>query len=448
MLDIILKDIKLMLSDKKALVIIILMPIVLTTILSFALSGSFQEVGSNWTINIGIVKQYNMSEDIDKFIETMSNLSSNTEIENYDVTSLLKNINEFNPEKTFFGDFLGNEDLKEFVNYEIYSEDEAYKLLKEKKINSIIILPENYIFNSLINMVTPFRNNLDIKVIGHPDMTYSFRITNELMKGYNDIISTITISKNIFIEEASYYLEFNDVITGMEDFVSDFDFNSDNFTIIQKNLEKRNYINSFSYYTAAMLAMFILFAASYGGKFILDEKHNKTYYRIQASGKKKRDILLGKFTMMVVIVIIQSIVMILFSSILFGVNWVNPLLIAITILLSALTIGVLGMLISALTLKTNNYKASDAFSSVVVQLLALLGGSYLPLETLPEIFGKIGRYTPNGAVLNSYIKIMEGYNIGDLLPYFTILIGNIVILTIITALVLYGGEENVKHVNA
>ncbi len=443
MKNIILKDIKLMLSDKKALALIILMPIILTTILSFALSGSFQDAGSTWKMKIAVVKQYEAEDDIDEFVKTIKSYSKEFTVKT-DMSAITENIGKFNPEKIFLQDFLGNEKLKQIVEYDICNLEEAHKLLENKEINAAIILPKNFVYDSYINMFTPFRNNIEIQVLGHPDMymSYSYRITQELIKSYNNIISSIVISKNVFMESASKYINLDEVMNGIETVVSGFETNGNDINITSENLKGKNYVSSFAYYTAAMLAMFILYSSGFGGKFLLEEKDNKTYSRILSAGRKKSQILAGKFIMMFVIVIIQSVVMILFSKLLFDINWVSIKLIILTIVLSSLAVASLGMIIAAFTIKTNNYKSADAVSTAVIPLLALFGGSYLPVEQMPKIIGTIGKYTPNGAVLNSYIKIIEGYGISEILPYYMILIVDILVFTVISALVFRGGAKD------
>jgi ABC-2 type transport system permease protein len=74
-ISIIIKDLKVMFSDKKALAIMILMPMILTTILSFALKGSFSS-GSDSDfepVNIAVVRLYNSGGDSEMFESSLSN---------------------------------------------------------------------------------------------------------------------------------------------------------------------------------------------------------------------------------------------------------------------------------------------------------------------------------------------------------------------------------------
>src|SRR6056297_149967 len=436
MINIFLKDLKLFFSDKKTLASIILMPIILTTILSFALSGSFGEAGSDWTLNIGVVKEYDKNSEEDKFIDFMLDFAERYDVDIEKFADGEKQFEEFNPEKIFFQDYLGNEEIKKFLSYEVMSKKEGLKKLGNKEISSLVILPKNYMYDMYINTFTNFRNKLEIRVISHPDMNYSGSITRELMKNFNNIMSSIIISKNVYFESVSPYLNSEEIGENISKILSSNEYKNDGINIEERRVDSKNYISSFAYYTVAMLAMFVLFISSYGGKFILDEKRNNTFQRQIVSGKNLSRILTGKFLMMFTMVLIQSLVMISFSRLVFKINWINlPQIIFIT-LLSSLMVASLGLMITVVTLKTNNYKVSDAFSSGVVQILALFGGSYIPLEIMPKFIGAVGRYTPNGALLKAYIKTLEGYGFSNITEHILVLIVNILVFSIISILII------------
>jgi ABC-2 type transport system permease protein len=435
MFNIFIKDLKLFLSDKKTLALIILMPIILTTILSFALSGSFAQAGSDFTLNVGIVKDYDKAGEEKRFKDFMVDFAENYQVD-IDEFQEEDEFSEFNPEKIFFEDFLGSEEIREILYYKVVDREEGLKLLENKEIASLIIIPENYMYDMYINTFTNFRNKIEIEVISHPDMNYSGSITKELMKNFSDVMSSIVISKNVYFETASEYLSVEKIAENIPEILNSSQHKGENINIKEGTVDSKNPISSFAYYTVAMLSMFILFISSYGGKFILDEKRNNTFQRQIASGKSLELILVGKFFMMFVMVVIQSSVMIGFSKFIFKTNWINlPQVIGI-IILSSLMVASLGLMITAITLKTNNYKVSDAFSSGVVQVMALFGGSYIPIEVLPKFIGEVGRFTPNGAVLKAYIKTLEGYGLYNIADDLLVLVGNIAVFLVISILII------------
>ena len=46
--------------------------------------------------------------------------------------------------------------------------------------------------------------------------------------------------------------------------------------------------------------------------------------------------------------------------------------------------------------------------------MALLGGSFFPLDLMPEIIQKFSFISLNGVALKSYLKIILGYNFADI----------------------------------
>src|SRR6056297_1914041 len=101
MINIFLKDFKLFISDKKTLASIILMPIILTTILSFALAGSFTQAGSDWTLNIGVVKGYDKKIEENEFMEFMVDFADKYDVDIDKLQGEENQFVEFNPEEIF-----------------------------------------------------------------------------------------------------------------------------------------------------------------------------------------------------------------------------------------------------------------------------------------------------------------------------------------------------------
>ncbi|MFA6983620.1 MAG: hypothetical protein WC276_06685, partial [Sedimentibacter sp.] len=137
-ISIIIKDLKTVLSDKQAIITTMLMPVILMTILSMALKGSF--ISSDDVVveevKIAVVKQYDEIIDSEIFTKTLE--------EKLDIA--LKG-DEVNPEEIFFEDFLGSKEVSKLINYRVEEEERAMELLAQGEISAIIILPEKYIYN-------------------------------------------------------------------------------------------------------------------------------------------------------------------------------------------------------------------------------------------------------------------------------------------------------------
>jgi len=120
-------------------------------------------------------------------------------------------------------------------------------------------------------------------------------IVTSLMEAYTNTMSSVIIGKNVLIESASAndiggdgFDNIDEIMEGMADLVAGTNVNIDNVTV-----EGRRSIKSSEYYAAAMMTMFLLFAAGQGGRMLLEEKDNQTYQRMVIADISKTHILAG-----------------------------------------------------------------------------------------------------------------------------------------------------------
>lgn len=450
-MSIIIKDLKVMFSDKKALAIMILMPMILTTILSIALKGSFSSGsdGDFEPVNIAVVKQYNLQEDSEMFKSSLSNNFLIKEMGEATLNDLIESSNDVNPEKIFFEDFMDSEDVSEFIHYRIEDEAKAMELLSNEEVSAIVLLPEKFIYNMKINLLTPFRNKVEIKVLTHPDKNISGKIVKTVMDAYTNTMSSIIIGKNVIIEAAASnnlgndsFNNMEDIMEGMTDLMESIKINMDDVV-----LEGRKPIKSSDYYAVAMMTMFILFAAGQGGRMLLEEKDNLTYQRMAVGGVSRFQVLSGKFTTVFIIALFQITVMVTFSSLALKVQWGNLGSVALISIAAAFAVAGLGSFVGALTYRAGNYKMANTFENVIIQGMALLGGSFFPLDVMPEFMQKLSFLSLNGIALKSYLKIIKGYHTTDILNNILILALSGAVFTVLAVIVLKGkeGESHAKH---
>ena len=435
-LRIIVKDLKIVLSDRQALIITLLMPLVLMTILSMALKGSFMSSDDTGMekIPVALVKQYDKGADSEIFVKTLEE-------------RLKINISgdEVNPEEMFFDDFLGNPEVSKLIDYRVEEENRAKDLLNEGEISAIIILPDKYIYDMKISLLTPFRNNADLKVLTHPDRPVAGEIVTSLMEAYTNTMSSVIIGKNVLIESASAndiggdgFDNIDEIMEGMADLVAGTNVNIDNVTV-----EGRRSIKSSEYYAAAMMTMFLLFAAGQGGRMLLEEKDNQTYQRMVIADISKTHILAGKFIVIFLIASLQIFIMLAYSHFALKVNWGNMIPILVLSTASAFSVAGLGIFIASLTYRAGNYRLANAFENVIIQVMAFVGGSFFPIDVMPEVIRRMSFISLNGVALKAYLKIIVGYNLADILKHVSILAITGILLTLIGVVIFNKGvSEN------
>lgn len=448
-ISIIKKDLKTLLSDKKALLIMLLMPVILMVILSFALRGIFIDDWEAAKVNIAVVKEYDAEADQKSFTDSLHNgllaLGMGTDA----VKDIETTDSDADPEKIFFNEFLGSRVVSDIISYRIETLEKAGELLKNGEISAVVVLPEKYYYNMKVNLLTPFRNEVRINVLTNPEASVDGQIVTSVMEAYSDSMSSVIIGKNVLIETAMANDIGNNGFKGMESVMSGVRNALEAVSIKMDDIpvEGRKQISSSDYYAAAMLAMFVLFAASYGGAMLLEEKMNFTYQRMIVAGASKLGILTGKFFVIFLVALLQISVMTAFSFFALGVKWGDFLAAATIGIAASFAVAGVGATVASATYRTGNFKMANIFDTAVIQTMALLGGSFFPVFILPAALQKLSFLSLSGIVLKAYQKTMMGYGIEAVLGYIAILAGIGAVFAILAVFILNGREDavDVKH---
>src|SRR5260370_41840344 len=104
--------------------------------------------------------------------------------------------------------------------------------------------------------------------------------------------------------------------------------------------------------------------------------------------------------------------MIAATSILFGTRWGNPLPTTALVFTSVLmAIGLTAVLMSL----ANNAEQGTALATMVIALLSIVGGQFMPPQGLPDVFETLTRLTPNGQAFFGFIDLSAAGAGGSLL---------------------------------
>lgn len=392
MLLMIWKDVKNILSDKKILTVILLMPIILMSILGMSLKSAFSSDGSGIThMDIVVVKEYDHDAELTMYQDMLEQMD-------------IGDIGEVpDPEEIFFTDFLGNDQIKEMMSYQIVTRAEAETMLAEDKLPAVIILPDKFIFNTLMNL-TFTRNVVTIELLKNSNSPNSSTIVEQLLGQFTNtlnrmLVRRMTLQPYLIDKEQREGLPLEDLMLPRE---------NTEVSLTVKEVSGKDSWNSFQYYAVAMMAMFTLYAAGFGGRALIDERKNYTLQRLKVSGRKLSQSVLSNFIRVILIVIIQSILMIAYSSIVLGVEYGNLTRMVLPILINGISIGSLGTLVSVITLVSGSYAFANVFEYGIVNLMALAGGSFIPIQVLPRAMQKLHLFSTSGNALNLFLNAITG----------------------------------------
>jgi ABC-2 type transport system permease protein len=166
------------------------------------------------------------------------------------------------------------------------------------------------------------------------------------------------------------------------------------------------------FFAASMAVLFLNFGVLSGVRALQAEVDSRTIVRLVASPTPPYAIVAGKFAALLLLGLIQMGTMIAATSILFGTRWGNPLPTAALMFTSVLmAIGLTAFLMSL----ANNADQGTALAAMVITLLSIVGGQFLPPQGLPDIFETLTRLTPNGQAFFGFIDLSAAGAHGSLL---------------------------------
>lgn len=161
--------------------------------------------------------------------------------------------------------------------------------------------------------------------------------------------------------------------------------------------------------------MYIFFIVGVMATSILQERRNGTFRRLLASPASKAVLLLGKLLPYYIICLLQMAILFAIGKFVFGMDLGRyPLaLVGITLALAACAVS-LGLLLSAFVKSEGQ---ANGLSTIIVLVLAALGGCMVPPVFMPPFMTSLARITPQGWALLGYQDVMvRGVNIMGTLP--------------------------------
>jgi ABC-2 type transport system permease protein len=407
------KDLLVILKDKKALIITLCMPAILTTILGFAFQGMMSGGFSMDRANIAVVSLGSRGQDIDRIKEFLDGPTMEGRLTDKQREDLLELLDDMDFENILYQDVLGSPEVAEFIQYERMGLDKANSLLEKGELTAVVVLPEGFTYNTFMNLAMPFRNPINIEVIKHPDHSIKGEVVTGILKGFTDALSAGIIAKNVLLE-ASIENNVGDKATGeIEGLISGmYDVGIRDIKIDKVTVEGKRTVSSFQYYAVGMAVMFILYVAADGGQYSIDELNNGTYSRLIMAGSGKLRFFASRFAATTLFALAQLAVLVSYSRLFFKTDWGSPGGVAVISFFLAIAVGGLSALLSAINLRLKNSKASTVFQAAVIQFSALVGGSFFPVAGVP-IMKMLGGLTINGTAMQGYLKLMMGYSLNE-----------------------------------
>lgn len=158
-----------------------------------------------------------------------------------------------------------------------------------------------------------------------------------------------------------------------------------------------------SMYAAGIAVMFLLFGASGGGGTLLEEKENQTLDRLLSTQMTMDQLLLGKWSYLTILGLVQVTVMFAWAQLVFGVNLLGHFdgFFMMTLVTSSAAAS-LGLFLATLCRTRGQL---NGLSVILILTMSALGGSMVPRYIMSDKLQQAGLWTFNAWALDGYDKV-------------------------------------------
>jgi len=390
------KDLKLFFSDKKAVLLTFLMPILLISLFAFAFGGVSSSNNTKNPTKLLLVDN-DKSTDSKSVIASLDSLSGLVLIpkEINEATNLVrkgKNIAVLIFEKGFQDSINAGNSLPMELKYDAAREIEMGML-------------QPVLMQNLMSAVG--EKSAKAKMNSYFDKNFP-QIPNEMKE---KIFSNMNSNNN----ENGASMN-NNMSLKMTSIIKE-DTKKGNLGLIQA--------------VAGTAIMMLLFSISAIGGGLLDEKEAGTLKRLLYSPLKPTDILFGKMIAALVLAILQLVVMFVFSWLAFGLPiFMDITALLLMILTTAFAVSSFGIFLVAIA-KTRQQLQS--LSTIIILTMSAIGGSMIPLFVMPAIMQKIAVVSLNYWGIQGFYDIFwRNLTVIEILPKMGVLVGIGLVMTIIS----------------
>lgn len=172
---------------------------------------------------------------------------------------------------------------------------------------------------------------------------------------------------------------------------------------------------------AGMLIFFAFFTAASAAEAIIREDEEGTLARLFTTPTPRTVILGGHFVVVLSLLVVQVLVLMLASALIFGISWGNPL--AVSLVALGLIVSAAGFGLFLMSFVKTTRQAGPMMGGVLT-LFGMAGGLFTAgLQNLPPVYDTITLLTPHGWALRGFRLALAGGGVGDVLLPVGVMLG-------------------------
>jgi ABC-2 type transport system permease protein len=177
------------------------------------------------------------------------------------------------------------------------------------------------------------------------------------------------------------------------------------------SLNSEQSFNPIAFFATGMAVFFLMYTVTIGGRSILAERNDGTLRRLLVTPTTTVQVLGGKVLGIFMSGFAQVGLLILGTTVMFNLNWGDPL--GIVVLVAAVSAAATGWgLLLAGFAKTTSHVAS--IGTAMMLTFGILGGSFIPAESFTGPLQSLRLITPNAWAMDGFNLLNTGRTLADI----------------------------------
>ncbi len=306
---------------------------------------------------------------------------------------------------------------------------EARAALDRQEIGVAVIIPQSFTADYLVgNTPTP------VTLLQDPTLTIAPTVVRDMVTSLLDGVVGGGITYQVVdarMQAAGKSLEPGNIPALIERYANwfiDFQralFHSPDKAAIQvmspsAKAESNNFKQIMGMVMAGQLVFFSFFTGAYAMMSVLQESEEGTLPRMFTTPTNRTLILMGKFLAVFLTVLLQGIVLLLAGRLIYGIQWGNP--VAVALALVGQMVASVGLAVLLVSFIKTSKQAGPIFGGALTGL-GMISGLFTTNIDMPDAFKAIANFTPQGWVLKAWEGSLSGQPAsGIILPFIVLVV--------------------------
>lgn len=341
-----------------------------------------------------------------------------------------------------YQEVLTSADLQSLIALEIMQDTEAAKArIESGELRAVLVIPAE--FSETVIPDSEGNGTAAVELYTDPAASVSPIIIKSIVERISASINTLLISGSVASEVIVPYAPLlGPEMANLGEAIGA-ELQSERFNFQEPRLtletiatgEDEEPFDPFAFFIPGMAVFFLMFSMFEGSRSILQEERNWTLQRLMSTPTPTWQIILGKMGGTFLTGLLQFIVLVVSSSLLFGVSWGSSVLgLAIMVVLTVFAASGLGAMLTAFS---RNENQAGVVGSAVSLVFGALGGSFFPTDGLTGIVNIASKLTVNRWAMDGLLALtVERGGLADIqLP--VLVLTTIGLVTFVLALVAF-----------